>query len=252
MLRTLHYQSPSSAGAGLLPTFGGCSNRNSSCSGRIHRLLLRPSFFSSANEVMEVLTRAPSSSSSGRLISFYGSPCDVRASLTEYPVLWAVRTCIFYALLQTGVVRQQQSGSVQDGSDTLDWLKKMFGEDKAMHLKEIMRGRNKWQTTTKGTLKRRFRVPSKAEGRRLLNQISSLLSDDDTFRDATSHKGCQIRRENAHAETVCCHNVRAMFDELPTPHLVIEITAFPAGPITPADYEKADKLEKLLRRGNSI
>jgi hypothetical protein len=65
-------------------------------------------------------------------------------------------------------------------------------------------------------------------------------------------QGCQIRRENAHAETVCCYNVRAMFDELPTPHLTIEITAFPSGPITTADYEKAEKIEKLLKRGHSI
>ncbi|GKD40049.1 hypothetical protein Tco_1260256 [Tanacetum coccineum] len=42
--------------------------------------------------------------------------------------------------------------------------------------------------------------------------------------------GCQIRRESAHGETVCCNNVKALFDELPTPHLIVEITLFPAGP----------------------
>lgn len=63
-----------------------------------------------------------------------------------------------------------------------------FLHAEAEHAKALKRGKNKWQTTTKGTLKRRYRVPTKSEGRRLLNLISSLLSDDDTFRDATSHK----------------------------------------------------------------
>ncbi|MCO5576933.1 hypothetical protein L7F22_030754 [Adiantum nelumboides] len=137
-----------------------------------------------------------------------------------------------------------------DGLQAPNWLKNVFGgEEEAQRAKELTRGRSRWQNTTKGTLKRGYRVPSKSEGRRLQNQVSSLLSDDDTFRDATSHKGCQIRHENAYAGTVCCHNVSAMLDELPTPHLVIEITPFPA---TIADYEKADKIEKLLRIGNSI
>lgn len=47
---------------------------------------------------------------------------------------------------------------------------------------------SKWHPTTKGTLKRNYRVPSKSEGRRLLKAIASLLSDDDHFTDATSHK----------------------------------------------------------------
>ncbi|KAJ6847589.1 uncharacterized protein M6B38_276840 [Iris pallida] len=75
---------------------------------------------------------------------------------------------------------------------------------------------SKWHPTTKRTLKRSYRVPSKTEGRRLLKEIASLLSDDDHFVDATSHKGCRIRRESAHGESVCCNNVRALFDELPT------------------------------------
>lgn len=65
-------------------------------------------------------------------------------------------------------------------------------------------------------------------------------------------QGCQIRRENAHAESVCCNNVRALFDELPTPHLLVEITVFPAGPITNGHWEKAAKLEKVIKKGNSI
>ncbi|KAB1227843.1 hypothetical protein CJ030_MR1G001677 [Morella rubra] len=111
---------------------------------------------------------------------------------------------------------------------------------------------SKWHPTTKGTLKRNYRVPSKTEGRRLLKAIASLLSDDDHFRDATSHKGCQIRRESAHGESVCCNNVRALFDELPTPHLIVEITPFPAGPLTEKDYTKAEKLERVLKSGPSI
>lgn len=47
---------------------------------------------------------------------------------------------------------------------------------------------SKWHPTTKGTLRRNYRVPSKTEGRRLLKAIASLLSDDDHFTDATSHK----------------------------------------------------------------
>ncbi|MCO5566739.1 hypothetical protein L7F22_020419 [Adiantum nelumboides] len=231
------------------------SNYKNNTSG-IYRLLLRPSFFTPNYEALEALTRA--CSPSVKSFSSNSKPIAVRASLTELPVLWAVRTCVFYALLQVGIAGSPPSSTLQGLGDTDElqapnWLKNVFGGDEeAQRAKELTRGRSRWQTTTKGTLKRRYRVPSKSEGRRLLNQVSSLLSDDDTFRDATSHKGCQIRRENAHAETVCCHNVRAMFDELPTPHLVIEITPFPAGPITVADYQKADKIEKLLRTGNSI
>lgn len=157
---------------------------------------------------------------------------------------------------------------------------------------------SKWHPTTKGTLRRNYRVPSKSEGRRVLKAIASLLSDDDHFVDATSHKvkeqfwltcflflpvwsilffllsqtlnsnsqkamwshllnfwrsqGCQIRRETAHGESVCCNNVRALFDELPTPHLVVEITPFPAGSLTEKDYTKAEKLETVLRSGPSV
>lgn len=35
-------------------------------------------------------------------------------------------------------------------------------------------------------------MPSKAGGRKLLNAISSLLADDDTFRDVATHKVCSI------------------------------------------------------------
>lgn len=51
---------------------------------------------------------------------------------------------------------------------------------------------------------------------------------------------------------MCCNNVRALFDELPTPHLVVEITPFPAGPLTEKDYTKAEKLERVLRSGPSV
>ncbi|GJQ90221.1 hypothetical protein Tco_0001360 [Tanacetum coccineum] len=69
---------------------------------------------------------------------------------------------------------------------------------------------------------------------------------------AVDETGCQIRRESAHGETVCCNNVRALFDELPTLHLIVEITPFPTSPLTESDYGRAEKLEKVLRSGFSI
>lgn len=65
-------------------------------------------------------------------------------------------------------------------------------------------------------------------------------------------QGCQIRRESAHGESVCCNNVRALFDELPTPHLIVEITPFPSGTLTEKDYTKAEQLEKVLRSRPSV
>nr|XP_025645303.1 uncharacterized protein LOC112740849 isoform X2 [Arachis hypogaea] len=158
-----------------------------------------------------------------------------RASLIETPVLWLGRLCIFYALLKAGLAGSHANPLVS--------------------AKEGVNGRkfvSKWHPTTKGTLRRNYRVPSKFEGRRLLKAIASLLSEDDHFVDATSHKGCQIRRESAHGESVCCNNVRALFDELPTPHLTVEITPFPAGPLTDTDYTKAEKLERVLRSSPSV
>uniref|UniRef100_A0A2C9UFW4 Uncharacterized protein n=1 Tax=Manihot esculenta TaxID=3983 RepID=A0A2C9UFW4_MANES len=132
------------------------------------------------------------------------------------------------------------------------WLENKQGKPADKEAADKRKLVSKWHPTTKGTLKRNYRVPSKSEGRRLLKAIASLLSDDDHFTDATSHKGCQIRRETAHGESVCCNNVRVLFDELPTPHLVVEITAFPAGPLTENDYVKAEKLERALRSGPSV
>ncbi|CAN6970013.1 hypothetical protein IGI04_033210 [Brassica rapa subsp. trilocularis] len=190
-----------------------------------------------------------------------------RASLLETPVLWAGRICVFYALVRAGlagsksnpIVSGLESGGVDvedDDAGTADlgfskWIQNIKGKpDKdAADKRKLV---SKWHPTTKGTLRRNYRVPSKGEGNRLLKAIASLLSDDDHFRDATSHKGCQIRRESAHGQSVCCNNVRALFDELPTPHLVVEITPFPAGPLTEIDYLKAEKLEKVLRSGPNI
>ncbi|CAN5973703.1 unnamed protein product [Sphagnum jensenii] len=184
----------------------------------------------------------------------------INASVLAGPALEVVRVCVFYALLQTGVAvqpnYQKQVVSLADdlGSPPVPgWLEKMMGHDKeAEKDKNIIKLRKNWNVSTKGTLIRKYRVPSKAEGRKILNAICSLLSDDDSFVDVSTHKGCQVRRENAHAESVCCNNVRALFDELPTPHLVVEITVFPAGPITEVHYQKAEKLEKVLKKGNSI
>ncbi|XP_058787185.1 uncharacterized protein LOC131661609 [Vicia villosa] len=186
-----------------------------------------------------------------------------RASLLETPVLWVGRMCVFYALIKTGFVGSPSNPFLSgleigngDSNDSGDlgfskWTQGILGKP----AKEGANGGNltsKWHPTTKGTLRRNYRIPSKSEGRRLLKAIASLLSDDDHFVDATSHKGCQIRRESAHGESVCCNNVRALFDELPTPHLTVEITPFPAGPLSDKDYTKAEKLEKVLRSSPSV
>ncbi|KAI3520438.1 hypothetical protein L1887_09860 [Cichorium endivia] len=184
---------------------------------------------------------------------------SIKSSLIEAPVLWAGRVCIFYALLKAGLAGSpsnplSSTTELESDGDDLGFAK-WFEEFRGKPEKEAADKRklvSKWHPTTKGTLRRNYRIPSKSEGRRLLKAIASLLSDDDHFRDATSHKGCQIRRETAHGETVCCNNVRALFDELPTPHLVVEITPFPAGPLTESDYDRALKLEKVLRSGPSV
>ncbi|GMH12816.1 hypothetical protein Nepgr_014657 [Nepenthes gracilis] len=177
----------------------------------------------------------------------------VRASLLETPIIWAGRLCIFYALLKAGLAGSRSNPLVSDimtddGGDLgfSNWLEN-FQKNPEKEAADRRKLVSKWHPTTKGTLKRNYRVPSKSEGRRLLKAIASLLSEDDHFMDAASHKGCKIRRESAHGESVCCNNVRALFDELPTPHLIVEIMAFPAGPLTEKDYAKAGKLESVLR-----
>ncbi|XP_021728848.1 uncharacterized protein LOC110695922 [Chenopodium quinoa] len=185
------------------------------------------------------------------------------ASLLENPVLWAGRLCVFYALLKTGLAGSQSNPLLSgldaeishddDGADLgfSKWLEK-FQKNPDKEAADKRKLVSKWHPTTKGTLRRNYRIPSKPEGRRLLKAIASLLFEDDHFVDASSHKGCQIRRESAHGESVCCNNVRALFDELPTPHLIVEITPFPAGPLTEKDYAKAEKLENVLRSSPSV
>ncbi|KAL8143271.1 hypothetical protein V2J09_016303 [Rumex salicifolius] len=185
-----------------------------------------------------------------------GSP---RASLIESPVLWAGRVCVFYVLLKAGLAGSSSSPLLSSSASEIGfgdlgfskWLSS-FQKNPEKEASDRRKLVSKWHPTTKGTLRRNYRVPSKSEGRRLLRAIAGLLSEDDHFVDASSHKGCQIRRENAHGETVCCNNVRALFDELPTPHLVVEIEAFPAGPLTERDYTKAEKLERVLRSSPSV
>ncbi|XP_034687988.1 uncharacterized protein LOC117916191 [Vitis riparia] len=187
---------------------------------------------------------------------------STHASLLEAPVLWASRICVFYALLKAGLAGSQANPFVSDlesdgngdGAGDLGFSKwlESFQRNPEKEASDKRKLVSKWHPTTKGTLRRNYRVPSKSEGRRLLKAIASLLSDDDHFIDGSSHKGCQIRRESAHGESVCCNNVRALFDELPTPHLIVEITPFPAGPLTENDYVKAEKLEKVLRSGPSV
>ncbi|KAK7306644.1 hypothetical protein VNO77_44596 [Canavalia gladiata] len=209
------------------------------------------------------LKRLMSSSVCSRRGKTTATITQTHASLLEAPVLWAGRLCVFYALLKVGLAGSQANPLVSDLEigHTNDESAPDLGFSKWTHTllgkpaKEGADGRktvSKWHPTTKGTLRRNYRVPSKSEGRRLLKAIASLLSDDDHFLDATSHKGCQIRRESAHGESVCCNNVRALFDELPTPHLVVEITPFPAGPLTDKDYIKAEKLERVLKSSPSV
>ncbi|KAJ8621408.1 hypothetical protein MRB53_029937 [Persea americana] len=206
---------------------------------------------------LESIKRTGKGLQQGRLITTHGR-VTTQAFMLETPVLWASRLCIFYALLKAGLAGSQQNPLVSDlvtENEDLGfskWLESLQGTSEEKEASDKRKLVSKWHPTTKGTLKRSYRVPSKSDGRRLLKAIASLLSDDDHFRDATSHKGCQIRRESAHGESVCCNNVRALFDELPTPHLVVEITAFPAGPLTEKDYAKAEKLERVLRSGASI
>ncbi|XP_051113518.1 uncharacterized protein LOC127239421 [Andrographis paniculata] len=171
-------------------------------------------------------------------------------------ILWAGRLCVFYALLKAGLAGSPNNPILAESENEAGDLgfSKWFGklskpEKEAADRRKLV---SKWHPTTKGTLRRNYRVPSKTEGKRLLRAVASLLSDDDQFRDATSHKGCQIRRESAHGESVCCNNIRALFDELPTPHLIVEITAFPAGPLSEKDYAKAERLERVLRSGPSV
>ncbi|KAJ1291821.1 hypothetical protein BS78_02G345900 [Paspalum vaginatum] len=189
----------------------------------------------------------------------------IAASLLEGPVLvWACRLCIYYALLHAGLAGSPRNPFLsheiggEDGAGDSDlgfskWAEKLrggaSGEKDTQDKRKLT---SKWKPTTKGTLKRTYRVRSTDEGRRILKEIASVLSQDDHFVDASSHKGCQIRRESAHGESVCCYNVRALFDELPTPHLVLEITPFPAGHLTDNDYRKAERLEMVLRLSASI
>eukprot|EP00270_Netrium_digitus_P007106 TRINITY_DN2062_c0_g2_i1.p1 TRINITY_DN2062_c0_g2~~TRINITY_DN2062_c0_g2_i1.p1 ORF type:complete len:224 (-),score=27.56 TRINITY_DN2062_c0_g2_i1:13-684(-) len=151
-------------------------------------------------------------------------------------VQWLVRMVAFYTMVKAGITGSKASA--------------IEGNEKQE--KDFSKLTSHWHSSVKGTLVRKYRVPSPAEGNRLLKEIASTLSDNDLFRDATSHKGCQIRRESAHGQSVCCNNIRAIFDEMPTPHLEIEITVFPAGPLTSAEYEKAAKLEGVLKKGRSI
>jgi len=187
----------------------------------------------------------------------------LRASLLDSPVMWVGRMCVFYALIKSGIVgtgsgmAEQDSGNSKGDYGFSKWVQNfegnsVDGDDDAKESNDKRKLVSKWHPTTKGTLKRSYRVPSKLAGQRLLKLIASLLSEDDHFIDATSHKGCQIRRESAHGESVCCNNIRALFDELPTPHMVVEITPFPTGPLTDKDYTKAEKLEKVLRSTSSI
>ncbi|CAI7929339.1 unnamed protein product, partial [Closterium sp. NIES-54] len=155
---------------------------------------------------------------------------------------WAARMAAFYLLVKLGVAGAEKAGGAEStgGINLVDRVNKaLFGNAAEKAAKEAKKAAgSRWHESTKGTLVRRCRVPNVSEGRRTLRSLMALLSEDDLFTDVTSHKGCQIRRETAHSETVCCNNVRAMFDELPTPHIVVEVTVFPPGPLTAMEYQK--------------
>ncbi|CAL5085517.1 unnamed protein product [Urochloa decumbens] len=178
------------------------------------------------------------------------APIAIAASLLEGPVLvWAGAALpLLRAPPQIG-----EDGAGDSDLGFSKWAEKLrggaSGEKDAQDKRKLT---SKWRPTTKGTLKRTYRVRSTEEGRRILKEIASVLSQDDHFVDASTHKGCQIRRESAHGESVCCYNVRALFDELPTPHLVLEITPFPEGHLNDNDYRKAERLEMVLRLSVSI
>ncbi|CAN0891097.1 hypothetical protein LINGRAHAP2_LOCUS16815 [Linum grandiflorum] len=192
----------------------------------------------------------------------------IQASMLQSPVLWAGRVFAFYALLRLGLAgsksnpfvsdlvgergRRGAAGVAEDGDFGFSKLLQLITGDPDKEAADKRKLVSKWHPTTKGTLRRNYRVPSKTGGRHLLRAVATLLAEDDHFTDATSHKGCQIRRESAHGESVCCNNVRALFDELPTPHLIVEITPFPVGSLTEKDYLKAEKLERVLRSGPSV
>ena len=59
---------------------------------------------------------------------------------------------------------------------------------------------SKWKPTTKGTLKRMYRVPSNEEGRRILKEIALVLSEDDHFVDASTHKVISFSSKDKYTE----------------------------------------------------
>ncbi|KAK6141284.1 hypothetical protein DH2020_024968 [Rehmannia glutinosa] len=87
-------------------------------------------------------------------------------------------------------IRHRKCPDLESGADDLGfskWFDELSKPEKeAADRRKLV---SKWHPTTKGTLRRNYRIPSKSEGRRLLKAIASLLSDDDQFRDATSAQG---------------------------------------------------------------
>lgn len=68
------------------------------------------------------------------------------------------------------------------GHNLVDWLSEA---DKAKSLSKL---RKNWHASTKGTLIRKYRVPSKAEGRKCLHALGDFLSEGDNGFDASTHK----------------------------------------------------------------
>eukprot|EP00243_Klebsormidium_subtile_P013616 TRINITY_DN90_c0_g1_i1.p1 TRINITY_DN90_c0_g1~~TRINITY_DN90_c0_g1_i1.p1 ORF type:complete len:270 (+),score=22.28 TRINITY_DN90_c0_g1_i1:309-1118(+) len=95
-------------------------------------------------------------------------------------------------------------------------------------------------------LRRKWRCASREDGRKRLRMICDVLSEDDTFQMSDTHKGCQIRRESSHSETVSCNGVNALYDDNPFPRMKIDIARFPEGRVGMEEYYKAEKLERVL------
>nr|DAD30078.1 TPA_asm: hypothetical protein HUJ06_031546 [Nelumbo nucifera] len=77
-----------------------------------------------------------------------------------------MRLCIFYALLKAGLAGSQASLSFSGNGDLgfskrIENLRGKSEEKEATDRRKLV---SKWHPTTKGTLKRSYRVPSKSEG----------------------------------------------------------------------------------------
>ncbi|KAH9315317.1 hypothetical protein KI387_023944, partial [Taxus chinensis] len=115
----------------------------------------------------------------------------VQASLIKFkkPLMWVGSLCLLYSLVKILGPQSNFLSDVEGEKRMPKWLKNMLSLGSETQTADERRKMvSKWHATTKGTLKRSYRVPMKSVGRHLLKAISSLLSDDDTFCNGTYHK----------------------------------------------------------------